>query len=203
MSKDDVMRRLGAARPAAVPSQEPDALFARLVAGPGDARLAQGGSRRERFLTILRRPHVAAGSSLGVVGAVAAATLTLGGAASPVALAVTQASDGTVLVTVNTSNPNPATPWVVAANARLAQMGIDESINIGYESGPATVPGPVACQSDPFAAAPNGPRIEVDFDNNGTGVIPAGDTGAGTVHLAYCYYFTTPTEVGNSGPGSS
>lgn len=149
-----------------------------------------------------RRPRILAGSALGLAAAAAALTLALSGAASAPAFAVTTEADGSVLVTLNTN------PLGVASQlaAKLAAMGIGEEIEVATAPGPATVSGPVSCQPGTapgtpagVPSTPAGPPVEVLLGTDGTLTIPSGNTGAGTVHVSNCIYYTTPQSSSNSG----
>ena len=161
------------------------------------------------------RPRLLAGGTLGLAGLSAALVLALGGtAATAPAFAVTRASDGSVLVTVNTDQ---TTSWAKGANQKLASMGIHEAIDgINVAPGPATSSRPVSCTPgsgmvevapgggfQPVPATPSGPPVKVLLGKDGTDVVPAGTTGAGTVHLVSCVYYnySAPVGAGNSGPG--
>lgn len=123
----------------------------------------------------LRRPRVLAGGSLGLAGVAAALLLALsaGGATAPPAFAVTRASDGSVLV--HLSSPE----GVPGAEAKLASMGIHEYFGLAIEHG-AQVAAPLTCSRAPGTS---GPTVQVVMDS---GVVPAGETGAGTWHLISC-----------------
>ncbi|HLI53141.1 MAG TPA: hypothetical protein VKU88_02355 [Acidimicrobiales bacterium] len=144
---------------------------------------------------ILRRPHVLAGSSLGLAGAGAALAVVLGAVGTPPAYAITRQGDGSVLVTVNRLASLPQ------ANAKLTAMGIHEQVTIYMASGPANVSGPVACTPGPGASL-SGPPLEVLVGKDGTEVIgpgqSAGNTGEGTFHLARCTVAPNP----GTGPGT-
>jgi hypothetical protein len=158
---------------------------------------SSGTPRRAR---LLRRPHALAGSTLGLAGVGAALVLALsaGGAAAPAAFAVTREANGSVLVTVNPQDTTQ--PWVLAADRKLASMGIDEPIGIEapLALGPATV-SPVSCTPLGGAATPSGPPVSVLFGTDGTGTIPAGNSGAGTVHLSGCEYYKSAAFDGLAG----
>lgn len=204
MKTHETMDRLRAARPPAVEPHDHAGLFARIVAGPGDARLA--AARTPSRAPALNRPRVLAGGSLGIA-AIAAATLALTGGSAAPAFAITRQADGAVLVTV--SSPS----GIAGADRQLIAMGIDEEIDYSTAPGPATNQTPVACASvagpdigyhtpsgyEP--AAPSGPPVKLLLGTDNTMVIPSGETGAGTVHLAGCVYYPTGpgTQVGNSG----
>jgi hypothetical protein len=143
-------------------------------------------------ISVLRRPRVLAGSTLGLVGAGAAVFLALGAASSAPAFAVTRNADGSVLVNINqiTSLPH-------GGNAKLAAMGVDGLI-IQMAGGSATVNGPVTCTRAPGAT---GPIVKILVGKDGTEVIAPGatpgNTGVGTWHLASCQ--TTGPDTGNTG----
>lgn len=132
---------------------------------------------------ILRRPRLLAGSVLGLAGAGVGLLLTAG---STPAYAVTTNADGAVQVTINQVSALPQ------ANAKLAAMGTREQIAIQMAPGAAPNTGPVTCVS---AASAPGAQVTVMVGTNGTEVIPAGNTGAGTWHLASC----SVTAAGSSG----
>lgn len=172
--------------------EEHDALAA--FAGTGRSADGVSATRRTR-----RLPRVFAGGTLGLAGVGAALVLALGGSAAPPAFAVTRQHDGSVLVTVNVSESTQ--PWVLGADRKLAAMGIDEQIMISTEPGAATVSGPVSCTPMTGVDTPQGPPVKVLLGTDGTQVIPAGTTGAGTVHLSGCQYFKSVSfhGLGNTG----
>jgi hypothetical protein len=146
------------------------------------------------------RPRLFAGGTLGLAGAGAALVLALSGTSAPPAFAVTRQHDGSVLVTVNVAQTTQ--PWVVGADRKLAAMGIDEQIMIGTKPGPAAAGGPVSCTPLAGVNTPAGPPVKVLLGTNGTQVIPAGNTGAGTVHLSSCVYYKSVRfpAAGNDSP---
>jgi hypothetical protein len=89
---------------------------------------------------------------------------------------------------------------IVAADAKLSSMGIQEKVSVFPKPGAATVSGPVTCA--PVDGAPNQPQVQVLLGTNGTEVIAGGNTGAGTWHLGSCVVFPTGYK-GNSGPGNT
>jgi hypothetical protein len=204
MKDDNLMRRLRAARPEAEDSGDQAALFAQIVAEPGDPRLgqapdersAQPVGRKARPWTRLR-PRVFAGSTLGLVGIGAALVVALsaGGASAPPAFAITTSGNGSVLVNINRLQSLPA------ANQKLTAMGIHEQVTIYMASGAAAVSGAVTCAPGPGAGQPN-PPLKVLVGRNGTELIApgqtAGNTGEGTFHLARC----TVAPTGDTGPGT-
>jgi hypothetical protein len=219
MNDDRMMRRLRAARPDAEAAGQHPALFARIVAEPGDARLANAEPRRPSRVAAWKRPRVLAGGSLTLAGVSAALVLALGGtAATAPAFAVTRESDGSVLVTVNTNKTTQ--PWAEGADHELAAKGVHEAID-GIETapGPATSSAPVSCTPGsgydvrtpgggfaPAPGTPSGSPVEVLLGTNGTDVFPAGTTGAGTVHLVSCIYYSSaadPFSAGNPGAGNT
>jgi hypothetical protein len=149
---------------------------------------------RARGARILRRPRVLAGSTLGLAGVGAALILALGAASSPPAYAITT-NDGSVLVTLNHDTALPQ------ANAKLAAMGTHEQITISMQPGAATVSGPVTCTRQPGVS---GPTVKVLNGANGTYVVPAGNTGAGSWHLAACSVtgLGSGGNTGNTGVGT-
>ena len=115
MKGDSLMRRLRAAKPVAAEPDNHAALFARIVAEPGDPRLVEAPHERSSRLLgrnvrprTRARPRVLAGSSLGLVGVGAALVLALSGSAAPPAFAITRSGDGSVLVNINQLQSLPA-----------------------------------------------------------------------------------------------
>jgi hypothetical protein len=142
-----------------------------------------------------RRPRLIAGSTLALASAGAAVALVLTSTSStPASAAVTVAkvSDGSILVTLN----QPGSQAISQADAKLAAMGFHEGIAIRMGSGPAAVSGPVTCTPEP--GIPNQPTVKVLVGTNGTEVITAGNTGAGTWHLNSC---NLASDTGNTGAG--
>ena len=157
-------------------------------------------SGQARARTRRPRPRLLAASTLGLAGVGAALVLVLGGSAAPPAFAITRASDGSVLVEFNYAGPRT----LLDVDGTLVAK-YHETILVNQASGPATIKGPVHCAPtpDPEGNLPSGPAVRVLLGDDGTGVIPAGDTGAGTVHLtscnAYVSYPNSNTGAGNSG----
>jgi hypothetical protein len=159
---------------------------------------ARAGARRPR-----PRPRVLAGGTLGLAGVAAAALLAFSGtAATSPAYAITQKSDGTVFVKINFWGRQT----LIAADTKLIAR-FHETALINTAPGPATVQGPVKCTPTPDRyvsgdPTPSGPPVKILLGTDGTGVIPSGDTGAGTVHLASCAtYVSYPNS--NSGSGNT
>jgi hypothetical protein len=179
MIDDRLMRRLRAARPAAAEPGDHDALFARIVAAPGDPRRVEAAPRR----SLRPRPRVLAGGTLALAGAAAALVVALSGSTAAPAFAITRDDDGSVLVNINRLESMPA------ANRKLAAMGIHEYVSIYMASGAAAVSGAVACTPAP-GAHPSGPPLKVLVGDDGTETISpgqtAGNTGVGTFHLDHC-----------------
>ena len=194
---DSLTRRLRAARPVAPGPRDHDAVFARIVAEPGDPRLAQGP--HERWWSRPRR-RVLAGGSLGLAGVAAALVVALSGSAAPPAFAITRTSDGSVLVKINRLASLPD------ANHKLTAMGIHEQVTIYMATGPAAVRGPVTCTPAPGANL-SGPPLNVLVGKDGTQDIrpgqTAGNTGVGTYHLDHCVVTggTGSGVTGNTGAG--
>jgi hypothetical protein len=144
---------------------------------------------------VLRRPRILAGSTLGLAGVGAALVLALSGSAATPAFAITREGDGSVLVQLNQNQNLPQ------VNAKLTAMGTHEQITIYEAAGPAAVSGPVTCTPGPGAGQPNPPvRVLQGTDGtevNGSGQ-SAGNTGAGTWHLARC----TVAPDSDTGPGT-
>jgi hypothetical protein len=126
------------------------------------------------------RPRLLAGATVAVAATATAVTLLLSASASPPAYAITRNGDGSVLVQINRLQSLPD------ANRKLAAMGIDEQISIQMATGPAAVTGPVNCVPSSSGANLPGPPVKAVVGTNGTEVIPSGNTGAGTWHLAAC-----------------
>jgi hypothetical protein len=206
MKTDHTLERLRAARPAAMESREHAALFAQIVAEPGDSRLGQAAHTPWR-VPALKRPRILAGGSLGIAGIAVAATLAFTGGAAAPAFAVTRQADGAVLVTATSAQ------GIAGADRQLISMGINEEVNYNTAPGAATSSAPVACESvagpgtgyntpsgyEP--ATPSGAPLKLLLGTDNTLVIPSGQTGAGTVHLTSCVYYPAGpgTQVGNSG----
>jgi hypothetical protein len=153
---------------------------------------------------LARRPRVIAGSTLALAAAGTALGLGLtstsgstpaGGIKKVVTAAytITEKSDGSVLVQVNQQES------ILAADAKLSSMGIQEKVAVFPKPGAATASGPVPCA--PVDGAPKQPQVQVLLGTNGTEVIAGGNTGAGTWHLGSCVVFPT-SDKGNSGPGN-
>jgi len=162
--------------------------------GPALAHADRPGPGRARR----PRPRVLAGSTLALAGAGAALALVLTSTSStPAAAAVTVAktSDGSILVTLN----KPGSQAISQADQKLAAMGFHEGIVIYMGSGPAAVSGPVTCTPEP--GIPNQPTVKVLVGTNGTEVINAGNTGAGTWHLNSCNLASDTGGTGNTGAG--
>jgi hypothetical protein len=137
---------------------------------------------------VMRRPRILAGSALGLAGIATTAVLALGASTAAPAFAVTQQTDGTVLVSVNLSETN--TPWVQGANDKLASMGINEQIllNASDQSDPSSpATSPVSCTPVTGASAPTGPPIKVQV----TGQVPTGLPGAGSTSIYGCGYLNS------------
>ena len=159
---------------------------------------------------LARRPRVIAGSTLALAAAGTALGLGLtstngstpaGGTAAggirkvvTTAYTITEKSNGSVLVQINQQKS------IVAADAKLSSMGIQEKVSVFPKPGAATVSGPVTCA--PVDGAPNQPQVQVLLGTNGTEVIAGGNTGAGTWHLGSCVVFPAGYK-GNSGPGNT
>ncbi|MFZ0091595.1 MAG: hypothetical protein WAL63_18970 [Solirubrobacteraceae bacterium] len=151
----------------------------------------------------LPRPRFLARGSLALVGVAAAVLFAFSGtAATPPAYAITKKSDGTVLVKINYGGRRT----LLAADGELVAR-FHETALVNPVPGPATVNGPVSCRPTPDTAAPGdplppGPRVKVLLGKDGTGVIPSGDTGAGTVHLSSCQTYVSYPDS-NTGSGST
>jgi hypothetical protein len=204
MKDDNLMRRLRAARPAAAEPDDHAALFTQIVAEPGDPRLGEAPHQRSSRLLGRKvrpwtraRPRVLAGSTLALAGVGAALVLALGGSTAAPAFAITRSGDGSVLVKLNYQQ-HLNLPQV---NRKLTAMGTHEQITIYMASGTAAVSGAVTCVPGPGAGAPRTP-VKVLVGTDGTEVIAsgqsAGNTAAGTFHLARC----TVAPDSDTGPGT-
>jgi hypothetical protein len=155
-----------------------------------DAPVAPRARRTRRRLPVL------AGSTLGLAGVGAVLLLALGGtAATTPAFAITQDANG-VLVHLNyTSNQN-----LPQVDAKLASMGIHQTVGIQMAPGAATASGPVTCTQAPGANTP----VKVLVGANGTETIAAGqsagNTAEGSFHLVSCVT-SSNTGAGNTGNG--
>jgi len=163
---------------------------------PGPGRAGRPGLIAGSTLAL-----AAAGTALGLgltstSGSTPAGSTAAGGIRKVVTAAytITEKSDGSVLVQVNQAES------IVAADAKLSSMGIQEKVSVFPEPGAATVSGPVTCK--PVDGAPNQPQVQVLLGTDGTEVIAGGNTGAGTWHLGSCVVFPT-SDKGNSGPGDT
>ena len=165
--------------------------------GPALAQAARPEPAGARGLRLLRRPRILAGSTLGLAGIGAALMLALGGtAATTPAFAITMTSDGALVHLNYTSNQD-----LPQLNAKLASMGIHESVRIEMGTGAATVSGPVTCAPGPGVT---GPKVKVLVGANGTETIGPGQSGdntaEGSFHLIRCFT-SNNTGAGNSGNG--
>jgi hypothetical protein len=148
--------------------------------------------RRGNRGRVLRRPRVLAGSSLGLAGIGAGLVLALsaGGAAAPTqAFAITEHSDGSVLVQLNSQED------LGQANQKLAAMGINERITLYPNPNPTAYQGVENCTAAPGASAPNPPiKLSVTTDDaDNTGV-----TGAVTCVVGPRSESAASTDSGNS-----
>jgi hypothetical protein len=203
MKNDPLIRRVRAARPVAAEPGNHDGLFARIVAEPGDPRLADAAHPRSARLRagrarLARRPRLLAGSTLGLAGVGVGVALALGGtAATTPAFAITRTNDGSVLVHLNYVKDQNL-PQV---NEKLASMGIHEQVRIEMATGAASVPGPVTCTP---AKGVSGPTVKVLVGADGTEVIApgqsAGNTAVGSFHLVRCF---TMDDSGSGNSGNS
>jgi hypothetical protein len=170
-----------------------DQLWSDLAREHGPALTQAGRPGRRR----VRRPRVIAGSTLALAGAGTALGLVLTATSAAPAFAVTQNSDGSVLVTVS------QTQNIVQANAKLTSMGIQEQFYVDIASGPAAVKGPVTCTPGPGVS---GPTVKVVLSKDGTEVIKpgttGGNTGVGTWHIASCHTTDGSNTGGTGNTGS-
>lgn len=191
MSDDHLMRRLRTARPATTEhGGDPEALFGRIVAEPGDPRLLRASpgrlsrpvARRLRVWT-RARSGVLAASTLALAGVAAAGVFALSGSAAPPAFAITRTGDGAVLVKLNRLESLPD------ANRHLAEMGIREQVVVAVARGTAPVAGPVDCAPEAGARL-SGPPLKVLMGNDGTEAVgpthSGGISGADTYHVYRC-----------------
>jgi hypothetical protein len=208
MKNDNEMDRLRAARPAAPPpAHDHDALFAQIVAEPGDPRVIShttiGKAHSARRWTA--RPRLVAGGSLGLAGVAAGLALAFSGSTAPPAFAITKNGDGSLLVHLYHVSAVPAAEQqinamdsfrdvhasiVPAARATTRSQG---TLDIGIQRGPAPVPGPIKCST-----GDQGQQVEMLLGSTGTDVVPAGVRGAGPWHLAFCS-ITPPRPLSNTG----
>jgi hypothetical protein len=164
-------------------------------------RSGPGRARRPRVIAGSTLALAAAGTALGLgltstSGSTAAGGPAAGGIRKVVtdAYTITEMSNGSVLLQVNQLES------IVAADAKLSSMGIQEKVSVFPKPGAATVSGPVTCA--PVDGASKQPRVQVLLGTNGTEVIAGGNTGAGTWHLGSCVVFPT-SDKGNTGPGNT
>jgi hypothetical protein len=78
---------------------------------------------------------------------------------------------------------------LVGANRKLAAMGINEHIWFQMEQGPAAGSGAVNCVASPAGTSVSGPPVQITVGPGvtNTETIAAGNTGAGTWHVASCW----------------
>jgi len=164
-------------------------------------RPGPGRARRSGLIAGSTLALAAAGTALGLGltstnGSTPAGSTATGGIKKVVTTAytITQMSNGSVLVQVN------QTESIVAADAKLSSMGIQEKVAVFPKPGAATVSGPVICK--PVDGAPKQPQVQVLLGTNVTEVISRGNTGAGTWHLGSCVVFPTGY-TGNTGTGGA
>ena len=164
-------------------------------------RPGPGRARRPGLIAGSTLALAAAGTALGLgltstSGGTPAGGTTAGGIRKVVtdAYTITEMSNGSVLLQVNQLES------IVAADAKLSSMGIQEKVSVFPKPGAATVSGPVTCA--PVDGASKQPRVQVLLGTNGTEVIAGGNTGAGTWHLGSCVVFPT-SDKGNTGPGNT
>ena len=165
------------------------------------ARPEPGRARRSRVIAGSTLALAAAATALGLGLTSTSGSTPAGGTAAggirkvvTTAYTITEMSNGSVLVQINQRKS------IVAADAKLSSMGIQEKVAVFPKPGAATVSGPVTCK--PVDGAPKQPQVQVLLGTNGTEVIAGGNTGAGTWHLDSCVVFPT-SDKGNSGPGNT
>lgn len=114
------------------------------------------------------------------------------------AYTITRHDNGPILIKVTQEQS------IVAADAKLKSMGINEKVTVFPKPGPATGNGVKTCQA--IDGAPKQPEIQVMLGDNGTEVItPTAQnegTGVGTWHLKSCDVFPA-SDKGNSGTGNT
>jgi hypothetical protein len=164
-------------------------------------RPGPGRARRRGLIVGSTLALAAAGTALGLGLTSTSGSTPAGGQAAggirkvvTAAYTITEMSNGSVLVQVNQQES------IIAADAKLSSMGIQEKVAVFPKPGPAIVSGPVTCA--PVGGAPKQPQVQVLLGTNGTEVIAGGNTGAGTWHLGSCVVFPTG-DKGNSGPGNT
>jgi len=165
------------------------------------ARPEPSRGRRPRVIAGITLALAAAGTALGLGLTSTSGSTPAGGTAAggirkvvTTAYTITEMSNGSVLVQINQRKS------IVAADAKLSSMGIQEKVAVFPKPGAATVSGPLTCK--PVDGAPKQPRVQVLLGTNGTEVIAGGNTGAGTWHLGSCVVFPT-SDTGNSGTGNT
>jgi hypothetical protein len=168
-----------------------DALRASTTIDLAREHQATPADRRAPGRARLPRQRLLAGGTLALAGVGAALVLALSGSAASPAFAVTRSNDGSVLVKLNQDSALPQ------VNRRLMAMGTGEQIAIYMAPGAAAVSGPVTCTPAPGVA---GPAVKVLNGGDGTYVVPTGNTGAGTWHLARC---TTTGDTGSGNTGNT
>ena len=141
-------------------------------------RPGPGRARRRGLIAGSTLALAAAGTALGLgltstSGGTPAGGTTAGGIRKVVTAAytITEMSNGSVLLQVNQLES------IVAADAKLSSMGIQEKVSVFPKPGAATVSGPVTCA--PVGGAPKQPQVQVLLGTNGTEVIGPGNTGNG------------------------
>lgn len=140
--------------------------------------------------TLLRRPRVLAGGSLGLAGVATALVVALGGTAAtaPAAFAVTRHSDGSVVVRLNSAFTVDNLPEL---NAELATMGTGEGVTIFRVRGQADSSS-VTCTR---GAGVSGPPVTLV-------VIPDGTQSSGAAfHFECSIISNSTTGAGDSGAG--
>lgn len=168
---------------------------------------------------LLRRPRVLAGSSLGLAGVGVAILLTLSGSTETApAYAITQNSDGTVLLKINFGGRHT----LAAANTQLIDryhevvtfytaVPLNSSGPSDTAPGPSTHPAPIACtptadQYAPGNPVPSGPHVKLLISKDNTFRVPSGNTGGGgTMHLVSCqtYVDYPPGDTGSGNSGNT
>src|SRR6516225_6792287 len=145
-------------------------------------RLGPGRARRPGLIAGSTLALAAAGTALGL-GLTSTSGSTPAGSIRKVVTAaytITEMSNGSVLVQINQQKS------IVAADAKLGSMGIQEKVSVFPKPGAATVSGPITCT--PVDGASKQPQVQVLLGTNGTEVIAPGttgdNTGVGTWHLA-------------------
>lgn len=167
---------------------------------PGPARTRRPGLIASGTLALAVGGTALALGLTSTGGAPAGSTSTAAGGTTitTAAYTITKHSDGSILIKVSQQQS------IVAADAKLKSMGINEKVAVFPKPGPAVGNGTKTCS--PVDGAPKQPQIQVTLGQNGTEVIkPTAQnegTGVGTWHLGSCVVFPV-NDKGNSGTGNT